>query len=177
MAQEIMMRRKIPDVTLKELKDRLNYDKLTGKFIWVKNRYISLIGKEAGTTLANGYRKLWVGKEQLLAHRVAVFYVTGNWPSDEVDHINGVRDDNRWANLRECDRSLNRQNVHVPKRKSKTGFIGVIPLKNGRFQAAIGAGGRTIYLGVFGTAKEASEKYLSAKKKLHPGVTPCYMQS
>lgn len=102
-------------------------------------------------------------------HRLAFLYMTGAWPADQVDHINMVRDDNRWANLRQADQSLNQRNRR--KSRGETGVLGAF--RNGRrFMARIHYDGHQHYLGNFATAEEAGKAYQDAKRIHHPGAVP-----
>lgn len=115
-----------------------------------------------------GYVRLSVLGVDLLAHQVAWAFTHGAWPDGEVDHINGVRDDNRIANLRIVGRSENKQNSRLAHRDNATGLLGVSALKPGKFRAQIMIQGRKLMLGVFGTAQEAHEAYMAAKAQHHP---------
>jgi hypothetical protein len=55
------------------------------------------------------------GKQQRV-HRLIWLYMTGEWPKDQIDHINNVKHDNRWKNLREADNQLNHYNLPKPKK-------------------------------------------------------------
>ena len=94
----------------------------------------------------------------------------GTWPNLQIDHINGVKDDCRWSNLREVDGFLNMQNQRRPMRDNKVGFLGVVRTGR-RFRASIGAGGKHRGLGTFDTPELAHAAYIAAKRKLHPGGT------
>jgi hypothetical protein len=104
------------------------------------------------------------------AHRLAFLYMTGEWPPNEVDHLNGIRDDNRWANLRLATVSLNRQNQRRPRRDNTTGYLGVM-VNGAGFAARIMVDGKKFNLGTFKTPQEAHEVYLTAKRRLHKGGT------
>lgn len=87
-----------------------------------------------------------------------------------MDHINGNRSDNRWANLRDVTHSVNLQNQRRPKSDNKCGFLGVHAHPSG-FRAYIGVNKVRLDLGVYATAHKAHQVYLSAKRRLHEGCT------
>lgn len=73
----------------------LNYQPESGAFFWMKS------GARAGSKNNHGYVRIEFQRRRLAASRLAWFYMTGTWPDGEIEHINGVRDDNKWSNLRE----------------------------------------------------------------------------
>lgn len=97
----------------------LSYDENTGEFKW-KETGPGRKSEVAGTYHPCGYRTLRIGGRQCLAHRVAWYIMTGEQP-EEIDHINGVRDDNRFSNLRAASRSENQFNV--PSLKNNTSGV------------------------------------------------------
>lgn len=119
----------------------------------------------AGSVSEAGYRYIGIGCKTYGAHRLAWFYMTGEWPK-EVDHQNRKRDDNRWSNLREATKGQQRQNQSIG-RANKTGYLGVRQHRCGKFEANIGVEGRSVYLGLFPTALGAYRAYLKAKRDLH----------
>lgn len=82
-------------------------------------------GSVAGTVNAAGYIQLEADGCRVYAHRAAFVFMTGDWPRMHVDHINGIKNDNRWANLRDVDRSTNLANLRRAMRHSRTGVLGV----------------------------------------------------
>jgi hypothetical protein len=60
--------------------------------------------------MLNGYITIGFKYKHYLAHRLAFLYMTGQWPKEQLDHINGIRDDNKWANLREATPGQNSTN-------------------------------------------------------------------
>lgn len=150
----------------------LSYNKETGEFRWLKtNSNASVAGSVAGrSTNSDGYKQITIAGRFYKAHRLAWFYVHGEWPN-QIDHINGIRSDNRLCNLRNVNSQQNTQNQRNPHRNNSSGFLGVIKRPNGRYQAEIRVNGRKRFIGTFDTAEEASLAYISAKRDLHPGAT------
>ena len=102
-------------LTHKELKLKLNYDSNTGyftKIIFHKKRGI-IKSIYSGLNI-EGYIQISINDKLYKGHRLAWFYVHGAWPKDQIDHVNGKRDDNRLENLRECTNAQNSQNKTKP---------------------------------------------------------------
>lgn len=157
-------------INQKELKRLFNYDADTGHFIRIiKTSNCVNIGDIAGT-IRNGYVIISIDRKNYRAHRLAWLYMTGKWPDLDIDHINGIRNDNKFINLRNVSRSINIQNMKSAKSQSKTGVLGVFYDGN-KFKSQIGIDGKTIYLGCFKTQELAHQAYLSAKRELHKGYT------
>lgn len=153
------------------LRRLLRYDPETGVFTWlVSTGRRCKIGDVAGSVDSHGQRVIGVQGRNYKAHRLAWLYMTGAWPEDQIDHRNGERADNRWANLRDATHSLNQQNQRKARANNRTGLLGV-RARQGKFEAAIGAGGKQKYLGSFSTPEEAHAAYLKAKRCLHAGCT------
>lgn len=146
------------------LKELLHYDPETGRFAWRVNRArLAKAGQRAGTPhYKEGYIRLHLMGRMYQAHSLAVLYVTGEWP-EEVDHINGVRDDNRWVNLRIVTRPQNGLNRKIYNTNT-SGHKGVNwHVKLGKWRARIQVRGRRIALGCFATKEEASAAYKAAE--------------
>lgn len=113
-------------LTQERLKELFNYDPLTGIFTRkiASGRYNRFpIGSIVGSPHSQGYLIAVVDGKNLRLHRLAWLYVYGELPK-EIDHINNVKDDNRIANLRICNRSENVQNV-VLKANNTSGYKGI----------------------------------------------------
>ena len=96
------------------LKELVCYDQLTGEFTWNTARRGCKSGKLAGSVSKNGYIVICLQNKDYYAHRLAWFYVTGEWPPYQIDHIDGTRSNNKWDNLRLAtnkQNSWNKKNV------------------------------------------------------------------
>lgn len=130
------------------------------------------IGKEAKSLDVAGYIQVSFGVGIVLkGHRIAWALHYGEWPAMAVDHINGVRNDNRISNLRLATHQMNCQNMRNGSCKNATGFLGVHVNGSGskRFRAKIMINKKQIHLGGFPTPELAHEAYVAAKRKLHDG--------
>lgn len=159
------------ELTHARLLEVLDYDQETGIFTWKVSRTgtRSKIGDVAGSLYDKGYIRISIDDIGYRAHRLAWLYMRGVWPNRDVDHINGVRDDNRFVNLRDVTRSENIQNQHKAHSDNATGFLGVTFNKTrGKFQTRININGKRKNLGRFPTAELAHQAYLVAKRELHP---------
>ena len=153
--------------TQEEIKSSLIYTPDTGIFYWRKTLTSRAIeGKVAGRINDLGYCVIGLAGQKLLAHRLAWIYMTGSLPNESIDHINSVRNDNRWANLRIADRYGQAHNQKIRKSNS-TGKKGVYSVR-GKFSAAIRANGSgVIRLGEYETLDEAAHAYNRAAIHLH----------
>lgn len=155
------------DLSAEVVRARFNYDPLTGSLTRKQVTHGYFVGSEVGTTRTDGYRSAQVFGNRYMVHWLIWLHVHGRWPTEELDHINGARSDNRLANLREVTRMQNAQNIHGPKPDNRSGHMGVYRHRNGKFQAQIRANNRKRFLGTFKTAEEASAAYQQAKRSLH----------
>jgi hypothetical protein len=128
-------------------------------------------GRSCGAVRPDGYIEVGVLGGNYTAHRLAWLWMTGDWPTGHIDHINGNRTDNRWSNLRITDHAGNAQNRSRPNRNNKVGLLGVCPEGATRFGAKIRVNGVRIWLGAFDTPEEAHGAYIKAKRDLHKGCT------
>ena len=154
-------------LTQAELKSRLHYNPETGIFTRIIATSNVHIGDIAGTVKWNGYIGISIDSKIYYSHRLAWLYMTGSWPKDMIDHINMVKADNRFANLREADNSKNK--INQPLLKSNTsGYKGVSFNKLiNKFTAQIKINGKKKHLGCFDDPKLASIAFQSAAKKHH----------
>ena len=145
-------------ITQEVLKKHLQYDSVTGKWIRLVARYDKYINVETGW-VCKPHNKKYVYIDLLgskyRSHRLSVLYMTGSFPSDEVDHINGDGTDNRWSTLRCVSKEENRKNVKLQSNNS-TGRVGVYFNKTrNHWIAKINAGKKTKTIGAFNTLQDA----------------------
>ena len=126
---------------------------------------------KAGSVNDKGYIVIRCFGRLYHAHRLAWLLTHGAWPAGDIDHINGIRTDNRIANLRDVSRSVNQQNLKTARRDNQTGLLGVKKTRCGTFEARINLNGRYVHLGTFPAAAEAHQAYITAKRKHHEGCT------
>ena len=157
------------ELTQERLQELLSYDPGTGIFTNLKSRGNRIkIGSVAGSKNPNGYVHIQIDYKKYQAHRLIWLYVYGEFPEKSLDHINEVKDDNRLVNLRLATHQENHQNQSSPQTNNTSGYLGVCWHKqHGKWLARIMANGKHKHLGLFNTAEEASEAYLTAKRKLH----------
>ena len=157
-----------PIHTQDELHQLLTYHRQTGHLYWkVTSSNRAPAGSRAGSFhKPSGYRIVHVGKVAYREHRLAWLLEHGSLPQ-EIDHINGIRHDNRMENLRAVDRSGNNQNRAV-QTNNTSGMTGVSYSKSHqKWRARIKIGGKEKHLGRFATLEAAAEAYEIAKSKFH----------
>lgn len=160
-------------LTQEELKRLFIYDKKTGYFTRRVTQHAQApAGSLFGWLHHKGYLVGKVHGQYFALHRLAFLYVVGEMPV-EVDHRNGVKNDNRWKNLRPANREFNTQNsVRAMRTNKSTGLLGAYPSPGtGRFKAVLRISKMNIYMGTFNSAERAHAEYLWAKRALHAGCT------
>lgn len=159
-------------LTAEQVRHVLDYNPDTGVFHWTDNASYQARCREIGTK-NNGYVVIRVNNKRYKAHRLAWLYVHGKWPDNDIDHINGVRDDNRISNLRDVSRSVNSQNERKARPNNKScGLLGATWHKRTkRWRAQICIQGKKKHLGYYKTPEQAHAAYLEAKRQQHEGCT------
>ena len=155
-------------LTHERLMAALSYEASTGEFYRRENSVSRWkVGARAGSRTDSGYLRVSIDKQAYKAHRLAWFYVYGEWPIGQIDHINRDRTDNRIDNLREVSSSENKQNTTLSGR-NKSGFKGVSFIeKTGKWRAQIQHEKKNRFIGNYDTAEEASKAYVVVAGKLH----------
>lgn len=130
----------------------LEYDPQTGLLYFKRHQRTKRKGDVAGHRHNEGYITVSFSDGKPLAHRLIWFMVTGEYP-EQIDHINHIRDDNRWVNLRAVKSRDNQLNMS--KRKSKLGIQGVRQLPSGKFSAYIMVHRKQMSLGSYDELDDA----------------------
>ena len=115
---------------------------------------------------AYGYMSATIDGVGHKLHRLAFLYMDG-YCLDFVDHISGIKSDNRWCNLRPATREQNMQNMKLRK-DSKSGVKGVSwDSKRGVWCARIAYNKKTKHIGMFENLEDAVEAISYWRNKLH----------
>lgn len=138
----------------KELQRLFRYDPETGI---IYRKWPTRGEKATGCPNSEGYLLISVNGHNYSAHRLIWMYLYGTWPKDTIDHINGIRSDNRLCNLRACTQQQNVCNMKGHPRNT-SGYKGVT-LVNGKWKAGIKANGKAIYIGSFVKKEDAARAY------------------
>lgn len=124
-------------------------------------------GVEAGGAKGFGYRSVFVDGRDYYCHLVVFALANGRWSAHQVDHINGVRSDNRPENLREATSRQNNQNSGM-KKSNKSGYKGVHwETRSGRWVARIRTATKRYHLGSFPDAEMAGLAYAVAAERFN----------
>lgn len=161
-------------ITAEDVRAALDYDPDTGVFTWrprppltprVRGWNTSHAGKPAGTikkSRTREYVQICLNRKLHHAHRLAWLHHHGEWPANNIDHINGDGLDNRIANLRDVTQSQNCANAQI-SRNNAVGLKGVHWNKRrNRFTATIRVRRRSLFLGNYDSAEEAHRAYRRA---------------
>ena len=160
-------------LTPERARELVSYDPETGIFRHLKPRQRITVGSQAGSPNSNGYLCLMLDGVLYKAHRLAWLMTYGYWPIQHIDHINGLKTDNRLINLRDVSHQVNMQNMNKPRSNNKSsGVQGVaIAPKSGKCIARICIAGKMQHIGCFDSVEEAREAYLRMKRQHHIGFT------
>jgi hypothetical protein len=140
------------------IRKNFSYDKRSGKLF----RKFKNGSKKEITAVSHGYLCCNIKNKFFSVHRIIWFICKNKWPSNEIDHKDGNRSNNKIKNLREATRSQNSQNKKKPENNT-SGFKGVsFKETSGKWRAYIKVDGVNIHLGYYKSAKEAHKAYKKA---------------
>lgn len=164
-------------LTQEYLKSCIKYNPKTGVFVWIKCAAHGVkAGDVCGSQDGGGYLKIWMKGRKYYAHRLAWLYTHGEFPKNQIDHINGVRDDNRISNLRDVSGKQNMRNAPLASNNT-SGHTGVrMDKRSGKWLARIKVNKKDIHLGAYSDINNAISARSKAEKDygFHPnhGLTP-----
>ena len=150
---------------LDRLRAMLSYNAATGEFFNLAPCSGGGLPRRVGNINRSGYMRVHFGGRFFAAHRLAWFYVTGQWPEKDIDHINGIRHDNRLCNLRAVTRKQNRENTTVSW--SASGVRGVTWCKKRKaWKAQVRHNQQQYNLGYFSDVNEAAAAAKAGRDQL-----------
>lgn len=156
-------------ITQELAREYLRYEPETGHLYWIKKSSDkTVVGKRAGWQRSkNGYRQVGLMGQIIYEHRLIWMMVNGKLPDSQVDHVNGVKDDNRYENLRHADSSQNVANIGA-KRDNTSGAKNVHWCnRTSKWIAKVKLYGKTHYGGAFDQYEDAVRASAVARQKVH----------
>lgn len=155
-----------PELDRAYLMHLLHYDPLSGHFTWMNpNSKRMRRGDRAGFLTNDGYLAIRIDGVPYRAHRLAVLYMTGVMPAEDVDHRNRDRLANNWSNLREATRQQNTSNRSITSLNT-SGVVGVhFDASRGKWMARIKISGKSFNLGRFDDFDAAVKVRRTAEKE------------
>ena len=155
------------------MRERINYNPETGLMTYTNRaKGGRATGEKVGTPEKHGYIKVNFQGKKYLAHRLIWMMFYGRPANGMLDHINGIRTDNRIANLRECTPIQNSANSKAIN--NRTGYRGVVALPSGKFAVQLRRDGRSTYRGCFDTKEQAGKHYQQIHAEQHGEFSPYF---
>jgi len=152
-------------LTAERLRALLDYNPATGEFVWRVSRGPAYKGSLAGSPHPNGYVYIKLDGKSYPVHRLVWLCMSGTFPPEDIDHINGHRNDNRLSNLRLATRAENCMNSKV-RNTNTSGVKGVSwNQETRRWTAYINVNKSRLHLGRFIRIEDAAAAYEEAAKK------------
>jgi len=147
------------------LQEVMDYNPVSGIMTWKVNMSpCARVGDEVGCVDKTGYIRTKLNGYMYSVHRLVWLFVTGSWPENQIDHINGIRDANWWGNLRDVTNGQNKMNSKVGRNNSM-GLKGVAKSRD-RFKSSITHDGAKYSLGTYTTPEEAHNAYCNKADEL-----------
>jgi len=156
------------NLSIERLREVLSYSPESGLFFWkiATNNSIK-VGQIAGCACCDGYMFIRIDSKRYMSHRLAWFYMTGNWPKYQIDHIDCDKANNRISNLREATNAQNQRN-RGRRRDNSSGYKGVSwNSARRKWQSRIKLNGRYKSLGYYDSPDAAWIAYCESANRLH----------
>lgn len=151
-------------MTQEEVQKMFTYE--DGKLYWDIDPGNQSKGLRAGCVAHRGYRQIQYKGVVQKEHRVVFLYFHGYLPKI-IDHINGVKDDNRIENLRAATPTENQSNRKKANKNSVTGVKNVSKRKDGRYAVDLRKNRKNIFIGIFDDLEEAKAAAEKARREHH----------
>lgn len=164
--------------TAEQIRERINYNPETGIITWrtIKGTKTK-VGQIAGNVHAAGYTRVRIDDVMYKAHRLAWVWMTGNWPSGIVDHINRNNADNRFCNLRVVTHKQNIENNNGQGYRSRSGVKGVYwHNQSKKWRSQICHFQKVIHIGLFNSIEEAQKARIAAELKYFTHSPACALR-
>jgi hypothetical protein len=155
---------KVLSLTVERLKEVLSYDPSSGEWHWLVTQGRAVAGMKAGNRRPDGYSYIKIDRVLHRTNRLAAFYMTGQWPPNHVDHINGDNSDDRWENLREATPSQNQANRRVV---NINGCQKGVHSRGSKYRIIISKDKVTYRLGTSHSREDAIARYYAAAEILY----------
>ena len=156
----------VDELTVEEAKEYLVYNKITGAFYRLKAGSGYHSGDVAGHVNTLGYCIIKIKGKAYKAHRLAWLFCHDEWPTKQIDHIDGNKLNNKITNLRDVSTMENCGNRKIHRSGHLVGTRCYKCKGGDRWRAIIRKGAKRVYLGTYDTPEEAHKAYLLARKKL-----------
>lgn len=157
-----------PEITAALVRERYSYDPETGHLNYKISRGRVSANGRVGSLKKSGYRKVSINQQWIQSARIAWLHYYGEWPENQVDHINQIRDDDRIANLRDVTGLENMHNQGDRRKNNSSGAVGVH--RNERDQmwhATISVKRKVVFLGAYKQFEDAIEARERGKRQHH----------
>jgi hypothetical protein len=153
-------------VTQERLKQLLHYDPVTGVFTRIQSSRSDRLGQQPGSRNTKGHIQIRIDGKLYVAHRLAWLYVNGQFPINQLDHIDGDKTNNKFGNLRTATNKQNQENVPL-QTNNTSGYRGVsFDKRVNKFRAYVCHNRKNITIGLFATGEDAAIAARSVRDQL-----------
>lgn len=157
------------DTFWKSVRRDFHYDAYSGVLVRLNGTGVQgfkpVLNREIKGKTKSGYCRVSYKNKRYYLHRFIWFYMTGEWPERQLDHVDGDRANNRFKNLRQATQKENCRNIGL-KVNNTSGYMGVYRRSDGKkWCAGLKVNGKEVYLGSFDSKEQARDARKAADKK------------
>ena len=154
-------------LTAERCRELFEYDQDTGVLTWKIPYGRQMKGSVVGYIHPTGYRRVRVGTSEYRIHRIIFLWMTGHWPVNQVDHIDGDPLNNTWINLRDVTPTQNMHNMRL-RASNRTGCPGVFFIESKNYyRVRIRVAGERYHVGYFKHLNDAIQAAVAFREKHH----------